>query len=64
MNGNYGYDDGLLSPIQAVGPGPKQIVAGYRNDMMNGSGSNKPRYNPVRCASRSESIVRSLTRHH
>lgn len=48
-NNSYGYDDGgLLSPTQAVGPGPNQIMAGYRNDMMNGSGSDKPRYNPVR----------------
>lgn len=64
MNGNYGYDDGLLSPIQAVGPGPKQIVAGYRNDMMNGSESDKPRYNPVRCASGSKLPVISLTRYY
>lgn len=64
MNGNYGDDDGLLSPIQAVGPGPKQIMAGYRNDMMNGSDSDKPRYNPVRCAFGSKLPVFSLTRYY
>lgn len=64
MNANYGYDDGLLSPIQAVGPGPKQIMAGYRNDVMNSSESDKPRYNPVRCASESKLPVFSLTRYY
>lgn len=47
-NSNYGYDD--------VGPGPKQIMAGYRNDMMNGSAPDKPRYNPVRRHAQSLSL--------
>lgn len=48
-NSNYDYDDGgLLSSTQSIGPGPNQIMAGYRNDTMSGSGSDKPRYNPVR----------------
>ncbi|CAN8103299.1 unnamed protein product [Discula destructiva] len=50
MNGgatsNHGYDHGRLSPIQAAMPGPKQIMAGYRKHMTNGSVSEKPRYNP------------------
>lgn len=56
MNGvstsNYAYDDGLLSPIQAIGPGPKQIMEGYRKDAVNGFGQDKPRVNPVSCSSR------------
>lgn len=49
-NGNYGYD-GLLSPAQGVGPGGKQILEGYRNDVANGFAPENPRYNPVRHAS-------------
>lgn len=64
MSGNYGYDDGLLSPIQAVGPGPKQIMEGYRNDMMGGSMSDKPRYNAVCRASGSCLTTPLLTRLH
>lgn len=56
MNGtstaNYGYNDAMLSPTQGIGPGPKQIMNGYRKDVLNGFGSEKPRYNPVRCVSR------------
>lgn len=51
MNGtsasNYAYNGGLLSPIQGVGPGPKQIMEGYRKDVMNGFAPVKPRVNPV-----------------
>lgn len=52
MNGvstsNYAYDGSLLS-AQGVGPGPKQILEGYRKDVLNGFTSNNPRYNPVSC---------------
>lgn len=52
MNGlltsNYAYEDGLVSPAQAISPGPKQIMEGYRKDVLNGFGSDQPRYNPVR----------------
>lgn len=48
-NSNYDYDDGLLSPTQAVGSGPSKTMAGYRNDVMNGFGAEKRRPNPVRC---------------
>lgn len=47
MNGNYGNNDRLLSPTQAVGPGGRQIMEGYRKDIMNGFAQDQPRYNPV-----------------
>lgn len=48
LTGNHGYDDGLLNPAQIVGPGGKQILEGYRDDVLNGFAPEKPRYNPVR----------------
>lgn len=48
MNGNYGNNASLLSPTQAVGPGGRQIMEGYRKDIMNGFAQDLPRYNPVR----------------
>ncbi|KAJ0125027.1 involucrin repeat protein [Diaporthe amygdali] len=47
MNGNYGNNDRLLSPTQAVGPGGRQIMEGYRKDIMNGFAQDQPRYNPL-----------------
>lgn len=47
MNGNYGNNASLLSPTQAVGPGGRQIMEGYRKDIMNGFAQDQPRYNPV-----------------
>lgn len=48
MNGNYGNNASLLSPTQGVGPGGRQIMEGYRKDIMNGFAQDQPRYNPVR----------------
>ncbi|KAL1860608.1 hypothetical protein Daus18300_009098 [Diaporthe australafricana] len=47
MNGNYGNNDSLLSPTQAVGPGGRQIMEGYRRDVLNGFAQDQPRYNPL-----------------
>ncbi|KAH8778822.1 Up-regulated during septation-domain-containing protein [Diaporthe sp. PMI_573] len=47
MNGNYGNNASLLSPTQAVGPGGRQIMEGYRKDIMNGFAQDQPRYNPL-----------------
>lgn len=47
--GNYAYNGGLLSPTQTVGPGRKQIMEGYRKDVLSGIATNQ-RYNIVSCA--------------
>lgn len=47
MNGNYGNNASLLSTTQGVGPGGRQIVEGYRKDIMNGFAQEQPRYNPL-----------------
>lgn len=60
MNGNYGNNASLLSPTQGVGPGGRQIMEGYRKDIMNGFAQEQPRYNPVR-NSTSASPRRKLT---
>lgn len=44
--GNYAYDGGMLSPTQAVGPGRRQIMEGYRKDVLSGLATNQ-RYNIV-----------------
>ncbi|PSS00539.1 Up-regulated during septation-domain-containing protein [Coniella lustricola] len=42
----YGYNDSLLTP-QGVNPGPKQIMNGYRADVLNGFGKDMPQLNPL-----------------
>lgn len=44
--GNYAYNGGMLSPTQAVGPGRRQIMEGYRKDVLNGITTDR-RYNTV-----------------
>lgn len=44
--GNYAYEGGMLSPTQAVGPGPRQIMNGYRKDVLSGLSTNQ-RYDAV-----------------
>lgn len=63
MNGNYGNNASLLSPTQGVGPGGRQIMEGYRKDIMNGFAQEQPRYNPVRnspSASPQRKLIRSV----
>lgn len=46
--GNYAYDGAMPPPLQTSGSGRRQMMEGYRKDVLNGLASDQ-RYNAVSC---------------